>query len=71
MTQEEAIQSIEETYRLNKYHLRYINKKNKRIFVGQAVWDAIQHTGKTKKGPTVKKWGKVGKGLPHKDFINI
>ena len=48
MTQEEAIQSIEETYRLNKYHLRYISKKEKRIFVGQAVWDAIQHTGMLK-----------------------
>jgi len=48
MTQKEAIQSIEETYRLNKYHLRYISKKDKRIFVGQAVWDAIQHTGMLK-----------------------
>ena len=48
MTQKEAIQSIEETYRLNKYDLRLIDKKDKVIFVGQAVWDAIQHTGMLK-----------------------
>jgi hypothetical protein len=48
MTQKEAIQSIEETYRLNKYDLRLIDKKDKRIFVGQLVWDAIQHTGMLK-----------------------